>query len=94
MKYELNGGKKHFKKITLFPIVNWTFPHCFTKHGAEPHSSSYKLSLLDSGPYYSYTSLCQRASCTVDRCLNPDTLRVPNVLLLTSPLKLSSSSGL
>ena len=44
------------------------------KYCAEPQSSSYEFNLLDSGPYDSHTSLCNRSACMVEYCANGNTL--------------------
>ena len=67
--------KKSISKLLLFcPLENRPFPIDLQKRGAQLQNSIYKFLLLDSGPYDSHTSLCQRAACTIEWCSNVDTL--------------------
>ena len=57
--------------LKIFPIVTSIV---IQKCGATPKNSSYTFFWGESGPYYSHTSLCQRAACIVGCCANQGTL--------------------
>ena len=76
VKYELiqmsfSAQNEIFRFSEICSIV---IPIVIQKRGATPQNSSYKLFFLDSGPYDSHTSLCQRAACMVGCCANQGTL--------------------